>query len=202
MKLQIMATSPLTSEDDKALHITPLFRRLPWAEQLGETSLKYWQDRNSVKTVNGNPYVVFNAIDSVNPLWWGATYIFASMESFRANYSESLGLAAVEILPQKNVIYSDFGKFAMGDTWVYESREFRDGIFRWIPDEFNLYESTKDVFHGTSDAEIGNNLMEKFKAGDSVTYKRVYSLYSVTGTENAINFLNDRAEDFQSVIIK
>jgi hypothetical protein len=202
MKLQVMATNPLLSMDDSSLHILPVFRRLVWAEQLGIRSVDYWKQRDSIKFFNDIPYIAFNAGEANSPLWWGASYLFGSMENFRANYSDKLNIATVEILPTKPVIYSDFKKFILGSSWMYESREFRDGFFRWMPDEFNLYEPTKGVFNGTSDQEIGDNLMMKFKAGDIVEFDRIYSVYGTKNVKNIFEFLNNRSLEIQSVTIK
>jgi hypothetical protein len=195
MKLQVMATAPLTTVDDGSLHITPMFRRVIWAEQLGITPYEYWKERDAIEIVDENAYVVFPAIDSMKPLWWGATYAFVSMEDWRANFSEKYGLIAAEILPQTSVVYSDLKKFVYNDFWFYESREFRDGIFRWIPGELNNYEATKGTFEGTNEADW----MMKFKAGDEVTYTRYFSIYSAKNTVEAIKLLEGRAHEIQNL---
>jgi hypothetical protein len=97
------------------------------------------------------------------------------------------------------MVYADMEKFINGDTWVYESREFRDGIFRWMPDEFNVYESTKDVFLPYSDENVGNQWMAKFKANDELTYTRIYSMFDAKNTEDAVRYLENRTKDIQGI---
>jgi hypothetical protein len=104
-------------------------------------------------------------------------------------------LIAAEILPQTSVVYSDLKKFVYNDFWFYESREFRDGIFRWIPGELNNYEATKGTFEGTNEADW----MMKFKAGDEVTYTRYFSIYSAKNTVEAIKLLEGRAHEIQNL---
>ncbi|RAO98361.1 hypothetical protein PW5551_10305 [Petrotoga sp. 9PW.55.5.1] len=195
MKLQVMATAPLTSLDDNAFHILPMFRRMIWAEQLGISPYEYWKERDAVINVEENSYIAFPAIESMKPLWWGATYCFVSMENWRANFSDKYNLIAAEILPEKPVIYSDLQKFVYGDFWFYESREFRDGIFRWIPGELNIYEATKGVFEDTKEADW----MMKFKAGDKLTYTRYFSMYSAKNSVEAIKLLENRTHEIQNV---
>ncbi|APT76825.1 hypothetical protein LN42_10890 [Marinitoga sp. 1137] len=201
MKLQVMATAPITSIDDNALHILPMFRRMVWAEQLNETPLDYWMERNAVKYVDGKPYIEFSAIDSMKPLWWGATYAFVSQENWRANFSPKYGIGAAEILPEKPVLYSDLKDFVFHDFWFYESREFRDGIFRWLPGEMDNYEATKGIFPPYSEENVGKYWMARFKAGDVVKYTRYYSIFQSRDTEEAINYLEKRAKEIQSISI-
>ncbi|MFY9403733.1 MAG: hypothetical protein WAP06_03655 [Defluviitoga tunisiensis] len=195
MELQVMAPSPLTSLDDKAVHIMPMFRRMLWAEQLGISPYDYWKERNAVKMVDNNPFIVFPAIDPMKPLWWGATYCYASMENWRANFSDSYDIVAAEILPEKPVIYSDLKKFVYNDFWFYESREFRDGIFRWVPGELEIYEATKGVFENTHEADW----MAQFKAGDKLTYTRYFSMYSSKNVDEAIKLLENRTHEIQNL---
>lgn len=196
MKLQIMATHPLTDIDPEALHVLPVFRRLVWAEQLNTTPFDYWKSRDAIEIVDGKPYIVFPATDSMKPLWWGATYIFASMEDWRANYSKKYGVFVSEILPSHPVVYSNLEKFVYGNTWVYESREFRDGLFRWIPGEFNAYEATKGAV-----SETLADWVAHFKAGDKVTFTRLFAVRRSGSVEDTIRYLEKRAHEFQSISI-
>lgn len=196
MKVQSMITRPLTDISDDAVHMLPVFRRLLWADQLNITPLEYWFDRNAIMYVNRLPYIVFPAIDSMKPLWWGATYIFASQESWRSNYSPSLGIGVAEILPEKPVVYADYNKWVDGNTWIYESREFRDGVFKWLPGEFELYESTKDTV-SLETADLPNH----YVAGDKLNFVRFYRLYECSTIGNAINHIVNRTIEIQSVKI-
>lgn len=196
MKLQNMITRPLTDIADDTVHMLPVFRRLVWADQLNITPLEYWLDRNAVMYVQDKPYIVFPATDPMRPLWWGATYIFASQESWRANYSPSKQIGVAEILPEKPVVYVDYNKWVNGNTWVYESREFRDGIFKWIPGEFEAYEATKGI--------VSTNYKDwakHYKAGDVVTFKRIYRIFKSMSIENAISSLELRTLEIQSLSV-
>ncbi len=194
MKVQIMATHPLTDLDSEALHVLPVFRRLVWAEQLGISPMEYWAQRNAIKFIKGKPYIVFPATDSMKPLWWGATYIFASMEDWRANYSKKYGVFVGEILDHHPIVYSDFEKFVFGNTWVYESREFRDGIFRWIPGEFEAYEATK----GAISKDL-KDWVAHFKAGDEVEFTRLYVVGRGSTLEDVVEYLEGRTHEYQNV---
>jgi len=197
MKLQMMSTKALTNIDiDTIKHIMPLPRRLVFAEQLNITPFEYWFERDAIEYVNDKPYVVFNAVDSMKPLWWGATYIFSSAEAWRANYSEELNACAYAITPEKPLVYSDFYDFVMGDTWMYESREFRDGLFRWIPGEFNAFEATEGIFSTEAEENVAH-----FFPGDNVVFRRIYGLEEFESTAQAIDYLEKRASEIESVTI-
>lgn len=196
MKIQSMITRPLTDISDDAVHMLPVFRRLLWADQLNITPLEYWFDRNAIMYVDRMPYIVFPAIDSMKPLWWGATYIFASQESWRSNYSPSLGIGVAEILTEQPVVYADYNKWVDGNTWIYESREFRDGVFKWLPGEFELYESTKDIVSLET-----TDLPNHYVAGDELNFERFYSLYNSNTIGSAISHIVSRTIEIQSIEI-
>ncbi|TYB94837.1 MAG: hypothetical protein FXF54_05340 [Kosmotoga sp.] len=196
MKVQSMITRPLTDISDDSVHMLPVFRRLLWADQLNITPLEYWFDRNAIMYVDRLPYIVFPATDSMKPLWWGATYIFASQESWRSNYSPSLGIGIAEILPEKPVVYADYNKWVDGNTWIYESREFRDGVFKWLPGEFELYESTKDIV-SLETVDLPNH----YVAGDELSFERFYSLYDAETIGSAISHIVNRTIEIQSIKI-
>ncbi|KUK66847.1 MAG: Uncharacterized protein XD86_1028, partial [Mesotoga infera] len=184
MKLQIMATRVLTDAAEDTVHTLPVFRRLLWADQLNITPLEYWLDRNAIMFSGSKPYIVFPAVDSMRPLWWGATYIFASQESWRANYSQSLKTGVAEINPEVPVVVADYEKWMGGLTWVYESREFRDGYFEWMPGEIDIFESTKGYVSSNWE-----DYVRHFVAGDVVSFKRVYSIYNADSIEDSIEFV-------------
>lgn len=198
MKLQEMSTKALTSVDMETLkHIMPLPRRLVWAEQLNSSSFDYWNDREAIEIVNGQPYVCFDALDAMKPLWWGATYIYSSPESWRGNYSEDLGACAYSISVEKPLVYANFNDFVMGNTWVYESREFRDGLFRWMPAEFNAFETTEgNVSTDTVDC------VAHFFPGDNVVFRKVYGFTDgFANTADAIGYLEARAVEIESITL-
>lgn len=194
MKLQTMVTRPVAPAFDDAQHILPVFRRLVWADQLNITPLEYWLERNAIQYVDKLPYIVFPASSNMKPLWWGATYIFASMERFRSNYSPKVKVGIAEILPQIPVIAADYQKWLDSDTWVYESLEFRDGIFKWMPGEFDAYESTKNVYSMKVE-----DMPNRYKAGDTVRHLRLYHVYTASNIESAIKWLEEKSASFRTL---
>lgn len=196
MKLQEMSTKALTNVDmDTNKHIMPLPRSMVWAQQLNTTTFDYWNDRDAIEIVNGKPYVCFDALDAMKPLWWGATYIFSSAESWRGNYSEDLGACAYAIAVEKPIVYADFNDFVMGSTWVYESREFREGLFRWMPGEFNAFEATE----GNVSTETAD-WVAHFLPGDNMIFRKIYGFADeFSATADAIEYLEARATEIESL---
>ncbi|AEH51607.1 hypothetical protein [Pseudothermotoga thermarum] len=192
MKLQTMVTRPIAPAFEDAVHILPVFRRLVWADQLNITPLEYWLERNAIQYVDNRPYIVFPASSSMKPLWWGATYIFASMERFRSNYSPKAKVGIAEILPEIPVVAADYKKWLDSDTWVYESLEFRDGIFKWMPGEFDAYESTKNIYSMKVE-----DMPNRYKAGDTVRHLRLYSLYTAENIAQAIKWMEQKSASFR-----
>ncbi len=141
MKLQHMATNVLSQADPEAQHVIPGFRRLAWADQLGISSEDYFAERDAVS----DGVIAFNSNDNLSPLYWGAAYIFASAEPWRAAYSDDLGIAVIEAAYEVPEIAEDYDEWLSGNTWVFESQEFRTGVFKWIADEFMSYDATSDV---------------------------------------------------------
>lgn len=196
MKLQTMVTRPLATAFEDTLHVLPVFRRLIWADQLGITPYEYWLQRNAVVWVDRLPYIVFPATNSMKPLWWGATYIFASMERWRTNYSPKAKIGVAEILPENPLIPADYKKWLDGDTWVYESLEFRDGVFKWMPSEFEIYPSTKGIY-----SQKVEDMPNRYKYGDVVRHLRLFTVYSAEDVESAIRFLERKSEAFRNLKI-
>ncbi|WP_448377996.1 hypothetical protein [Fervidobacterium sp.] len=196
MKLQTMITRPIIPAFDDTLHILPVFRRLVWADQLNITPYEYWLQRNAITWVDNMPYITFPAGSSMKPLWWGATYIFASMERWRTNFSPKGNVGVAEILPEIPVVPADYKKWLDGDTWVYESLEFRDGVFKWMPGEFEAYPSTTGVYSMKVE-----DMPNRYKAGDVVQHLRLFSLYSAKNVEEAIKFIEAKSNSFRSLKI-
>jgi hypothetical protein len=194
MKVQTMVTRPIAAAFDDAWHVLPIFRRLVWADQLNITPLEYWKTRNAIIYVDAMPYIAFPATSSMKPLWWGATYIFASMERWRSNYSPSAKIGVAQILPSVPVVYADYKKWLDSDTWIYESLEFRDGIFKWMPGEFDAYESTKGIYSMKVE-----DMPNRYKYGDSVNHTRLFSLYSAPNVESAVRWMETKSASFRAV---
>ncbi|WP_448377016.1 hypothetical protein [Fervidobacterium sp.] len=196
MKVQTMITRPIIPAFDDTVHILPVFRRLVWADQLNITPYEYWYQRNAITWINNVPYITFPAGNSMKPLWWGATYIFASMERWRSNFSVKGNVGVAEILPEIPVVYADYKKWLDGDTWVYESLEFRDGVFKWMPGEFDAYPSTTGVYSMKVE-----DMPNRYKAGDIVQHLRLFTLYSAKSVEEAVKFIEAKSESFRSLKI-
>lgn len=199
MKLQTMITKPIIPAFDDTVHILPVFRRLAWADQLGITPYEYWLERNAVTWINNIPYIVFPAGQSMKPLFWGATYIFASAERWRSNYSPKGKVGIAEIFPTVPMVKADYAKWLEGDTWVYESLEFRTGIFKWVADEFNAYPATENVYPvwGTKKEDMPN----RYKAGDKVEHVMLYTLYNANSVEDAVKLIEEKSKSFRSLKI-
>ena len=193
MKLQSMATKVVSQADPEALHLLPVFRKLVWADQLGTAPEDYFAERDAVTTVDGESYLAFRADDNLSPLYWGAPYIFASAESWRANYSPTLGLAVAEIAAETPEVAQDNNDFLSNDTWVFESQEFRTGVFKWTADEFGTYEATQDVTPSTPN---------HYLPGDTVNFRHVYSVYQADSEEAAIQWAADRQAELASVALQ
>jgi hypothetical protein len=190
MKLQHMATRVLSQADPDTHHLMPVFRRLTWADQLGVSAQDYFAERDAVTEVGGTPYLAFRADDTLSPLYWGATYIFASAEPWRANYAPNLGVAVAELAVETPAIAEDYTEWLSGDTWVFESQEFRTGVFKWTADEFAAYEVTQNV----PGSEANHYL-----PGDSRTFHYVYSVYPADSSEAAIQWAADRQAELALV---
>ncbi len=177
MKLQHMATTILSQVDPEATHVLPVFRRLIWADQLGVTPEAYFAERNAVQTVDGESVIAFPANDNVSPLYWGAAYIFASAEPWRATYSDTLNLAVIESAHATPVIAEDYDEWLAGNTWVFESQEFRTGVFKWTADEFATYPATES---------IKLNEPNHYLPGDTAEFRYTYSVRSATDLADAV----------------
>jgi hypothetical protein len=193
MKLQSMATSVMTQADLDSLHVLPVFRRLLWADQLGITAEAYFADRDATTTVDGETYIAFPASDALSPLYWGATYIFASAEPWRANFSPNLGVGIAELAYETPEVVEDYDAWLSGNTWVFESQEFRTGVFKWTADEFGTYEATAGITPSTPN---------HYLPGDSARFHAAYSAFGAGSTEDAIRFARDRQAELASVALE
>ncbi|MBA2668004.1 MAG: hypothetical protein H0U69_13330 [Trueperaceae bacterium] len=193
MKLQSMATGVMSQADPESLHLMPVFRRLIWADQLEVTAEEYFAERDAVTTVDGTPYLAFRADDNLNPLYWGATYIFASAEPWRANYSPSLGIGVAELAHTTPAIDEDYDAWLSGNTWVFESQEFRSGVFKWTAGEFEAYEATASIT--PSDAN-------HFLPGNTMRFHLTYSVFDAADADDAIRFARDRQAEIASAALE
>ncbi len=192
MKVQHMVTRVLSQADPDTMHLMAPFRRLAWADQLEITSEDYFAERDAVTTINGSPYLAFRTDDTLSPLYWGATYIFASAEPWRANYAPNLAVAVAELAYSTPEIEEDYNAWFAGDTWALESQEFRTGVFKWTPDEFATYEVTEGVTA---------NEPNHYLPGDSKTFHYTYSVYPADSSEAAINWAVERQAELASLTL-
>ena len=193
MKLQSMATGVMSQADPESLHLMPIFRRLIWADQLEVTAEAYFAERDAVTTVDGTPFLAFRADDNLNPLYWGATYIFASAEPWRANYSENLGIGVAELAFETPAIADDYDAWLSGSTWVFESQEFRTGVFKWTAGEFETYEAT---------ASVTPSEANHYVPGDGMRFHVTYSVFDAPSAEDAIRFARDRQAEIASATLE
>lgn len=201
MKLQVMITHPLTNLQNvnDVVQILPVFRRLIWADMQGISPLMYWMQRNAIMYVNNVPYIVFPATNPMNPPFWTATYIFASEENWRTNFSPSLKLGVAEILPHTAPLYDNYSEWMKGNTWVYESQEFRDGQFEWTPDNFYNNPITQDILSPSDTPQQWAKLAIHYIPGDSVNFIRLYNVYNSNNVQDVVTYLNQRTQEFRSV---
>jgi hypothetical protein len=189
MKLQSMATAVMSQADPESLHLMPVFRRLVWADQLGVGAEDYFAERDAVTTVDGTPYLAFRADDNLSPLYWGATYIFASAEPWRANFSPTLGVGVAELAHETPEIADDYDAWLSGNTWVFESQEFRSGVFKWTAEEFGTYEAT---------ASVTPSEANHFIPGDAMRFHLTYSVFAAASSDDAIRYARDRQAEIAS----
>jgi hypothetical protein len=188
-----MATGVMSQADPESLHVMPVFRRLIWADQLEVAPEAYFAERGAVTTVDGTPYLAFRADDNLNPLYWGATYIFASAEPWRANYSENLGVGVAELAHEMPDIADDYDTWLSGNTWVFESQEFRSGVFKWTAGEFEAYPAT---------ATITPSEANHYVPGDTMNFNLTYSVFDAASTADAIRYAQDRQAELASVTLE
>ncbi|HEX7001419.1 MAG TPA: hypothetical protein VF164_06955 [Trueperaceae bacterium] len=193
MKLQSMATSVMTQADLDAVQVLPVFRRLLWADQLGTSAEDYFAQRDATTTVDGETYLAFPAGDALSPLYWGATYIFASAEPWRANYSPNLGVGVAELSYDTPEVAADYDDWLSGNTWVFESQEFRTGVFKWTADEFATYDATAGITPSTPN---------HYLPGDTARFHMSYSAFDAASTEDAVRFARDRQAELASVSLE
>ncbi|MER3555819.1 MAG: hypothetical protein C4331_16155 [Meiothermus sp.] len=193
MKLEHQATRLVVEADPDALHIAPLFRRVALADYAKQTPAQYFTERGALKSLGGKSYIAFKATDNLKPSFWGATYIFASPEPWRTNYSAKLQLGVAEVAYGTPPLAPDYNTFVAGNQWQFESQEFRTGIFKWLPDELKSVEATKALFDNP------NPWVSHFYPGDSLSWRFLYDVYRAPNAEAAITYLERRAADLASI---
>lgn len=193
MKVEHQATRLVLEADPDALHIAPLFRRVALADYAKQTPAQYFTERQALKSLGGKSYVAFKATDNLKPSFWGATYIFASPEPWRTNYSQKLGLGVAEIAYSTPPLAPDYNAFVAGNQWQFESQEFRTGVFKWLPDELKNVDAAKALFDNP------NPWVSHYYPGDSLSWRFLYDAYRAPNADAAITYLERRAADLASI---
>ncbi|MBE3576005.1 MAG: hypothetical protein IMW99_11275 [Firmicutes bacterium] len=204
-KLETMATRVLAGAAD-AVHILPVFRYLDWASELGITPSQYWKAQGVLQTLNGRDYVVFANTLGPKPPWWGASYIFASPERWRTNYSASMKTGVAELLLNVPDVPADasLADSIKAEQWQLEGDEWRTGYFRWIADEMIMIRKKNNIAvpEGfTSDMSAGDWPLHMIP-GDTFQVQNYYVLYHATDKNAAIQYLENRYQDLSSVQIQ
>lgn len=182
-------------------HILPVFRWLEWADELGVTPAEYWRERGVLTEVDGAEYVTFQDISGPAPLWWGASYIFASPERWRTNHSEALGLGMAEMLMDVPAVPTDLRERLESSMWVLEG-EWRTGYFRWIPEEVIKARTDQGI-----ELEFGYD-MEAYDwplhliPGDTVTFANYYVPYEAKDLTEAVRYLEARYTELSETTVE
>lgn len=192
-KLQSQMTHIMEQEED-SIHLLPLFRKLGWADAQEYTPADYWQEREALLSIDESDYISIPAGDNKKPLFWGATYIFASIERWRANYSPAAEAGIAEIVVNLPEIAEDQQEFLEGPSWVLESGEFRTGQFQWIAGEFQAFPGTENV-----ETKIEETVLH-YIPGDKVNYQFYYVPFKSESVEAVVEFLEARSSELTGVV--
>ena len=179
----------------------PVFRWLEWADELGVDPAEYWAERGVLTQVGDEAYVAFDNIGGPAPLWWGASYIFASPERWRTNHSASLGLGMAELLVNVPEIATDLRERLEGPQWQLEG-EWRNGFFRWIPEEVIKSNEAKGIeLDFGSDMEADDWPLHLIP-GDTVRFVNYYAPYHASGVADAVEYLENRYQELTEVLVE
>lgn len=195
MKLEHQATRLMSELDPDALHITPLFRRVGYAEFTKQTPDVYFgdKDRNALLKVGGKNYVSYKLSGNLRPAFWGAPYLFVSPEAWRTNYSTTAKMGVAELAYGTPALAKDWTTFVQGDQWQFESGEFRTGLFKWLPDELKKTEA------GAALATQPDPWVSHLYPGDTFTWHYLYEPYTAADANAAVGYLEKRAADLASI---
>lgn len=198
-KLEFMANAVMADAAD-ARHVLPVFRWLDWADEQGKTVEEFWRERNALIETDGKAYIAFRDIRGPQPPWWGASYIFASPERWRTNYSEALGVGVAEALMNPPEIPAHFVERLKSEQWQLEG-EWRTGYFRWIANEILGVREA----HGVPYPEDLNPDMAEgdwplhMIPGDRYGHQFYYLLYTAPSLPDAIRYLEARYQELAGV---
>lgn len=198
-KLETIVNAVMAGTSD-ARHILPVFRWLEWADELDVTPAQYWAERDVLMEVDGKSYVAFNDIGGPAPLWWGASYIFASPERWRTNHSAELGLGTAEMLLNVPEIATGLRERLEGPQWQLEG-EWRNGYFRWIPEDVITSREAKGIEVGFGTDMEADDWALHLIPGDTVQFVNVYAPYEAADAADAIRYLENRYEEISGVSV-
>jgi hypothetical protein len=175
----------------------PVPRRIGYADLAGQSPNDYYAaaDRNARVSLAGKSYAQFPVSANLKNPFWGGSYLFASPETWRTNFSPKLGVGVAELAWKQPELAPNYVSFIAGNQWQFESGEFRTGVFKWIPDELKPVTAAADVF------KQPNPWTAHYYPGDSVSFHYLYDVYMASAPQYAIVYLENRASDLASVTI-
>ncbi|MBE3576979.1 MAG: hypothetical protein IMX00_04740 [Limnochordales bacterium] len=183
-----------------ARHVLVPFRWLDFAEEEGKTSVEYYREKGAVVEVDGKPYIAFADTRGPQPPFWGASYIFASVEKWRTNYSASQGMGVAEIIVNPPALPEGLADKIKGLGWQLES-EWRTIYFRWVAQEIVQRRLDNGIkVELEPDMEKGNWALHA-EPGDTFVWDQWYTIYKAQDLENAIRWLEKRSVELGPVAV-
>lgn len=201
-KLEFMVNAVMADAPD-ARHVLPVFRWLDWADELGISVVEFWRQRDAVVEVGGKPYIAFRDVRGPQPPWWGASYIFASPERWRTNYSQSLGMGVAEVLVAPPEVPTDFIERLKSEQWQLEG-EWRTGYFRWIATEILAVRDANGIPYpeGINPDMAEGDWPLHMIPGSQYGHQFYYVLYTAPSLAEAVQYLEARYGDLTGVRIR
>ncbi|MBE3584047.1 MAG: hypothetical protein IMX01_08040 [Limnochordaceae bacterium] len=197
-KLLVVVNNVMGDAPD-ARHILVPFRWLDFAAEEGKTSAEYYAARNSTVEVDGQTYLAFTDNHGPQPPFWGASYIFASVERWRTNFSPSQGVGVAEIIPNPPAVGDSLVDKLKGEGWQLES-EWRTGYFRWVATEIlqRRLDNGQKVEEFEPDMEKGDWPLHA-QPGDTFTFDNWYKLYKAADIPAAVRLLEQQVKVLNGV---
>ncbi|MGE5598443.1 MAG: hypothetical protein ACM3XS_03610, partial [Bacteroidota bacterium] len=199
-KLFTMANGVMSDCEDAA-HLLPVFRYLDWAEELKLSPAEYWKKRNVLLTVDGKDYVAFNDATGPKPAWWGASYLFASAERWRTNFSAKAGLGLAEMLMNVPEVPGDLADKIKAEGWHLEG-EWRTGYFRWVAGEMISIRANNGIKVELNMDMAGGDWPLHMIPGDYMEHLNFYAPYAAKDRQSAIRYLEARYAELASVALR
>lgn len=188
------------ANSNDASHILPAFRWLDWAEEQGISSAAYYKDRDAIISQYNNNYIIFPANKAPQPLFWGASYIFASAERWRTNYSAEKQLGLAEMLPILPAVPTDLVGKLEGVNWHLEG-EWRTGYFRWIADEIVSFRKNNNIPVDIVTDMVKGDWTLHSQPSESFNFLFYYVPYQASDAKASISFLENRYAEIAGVDI-